>query len=155
MAADIGLGKRVGVVGIRGLGHFAVLFASARGAEVTAISHRPRKQADAAKMGATSFIVTTNEVDWAEQNKNSLDLIISTTFANDMPLKKYLPLLNVGSQFALVGLGEQNLPEIPPGILVRANKSIVGSMIGTSRQMREISSLPPKRVFELGSRYFQ
>ncbi|OQV06270.1 Alcohol dehydrogenase GroES-like domain-containing protein [Cladophialophora immunda] len=137
-AAGVGPGKRVGVVGIGGLGHFAVLFASAMGAEVTAISHSPRKQADAAKMGATGFIVTTNDVDWAEQNKSSLDLIISTTFANDMPLEKYLQLLDVGGQFALVGLGEQNLPEIPPGILVGANKAIVGSMIGSSRQMREM-----------------
>ncbi|EXJ56283.1 uncharacterized protein A1O5_12550 [Cladophialophora psammophila CBS 110553] len=136
--AGVGPGKRVGVVGIGGLGHVAVLFASAMGAEVTAISHSPRKQAGAAKMGATGFIVITNEVEWAEQNKNSLDLIISTAFANNMPLEKYLQLLDVGGQFALVGVGEQNLPEVPPGILVGANKSIVGSMIGSSRQMRDM-----------------
>ncbi|OAP54276.1 hypothetical protein AYL99_11377 [Fonsecaea erecta] len=104
-AAGVGPGKRVGVVGVGGLGHFAVLFASAMGAEVTAISHSPRKKADATEMGATGFIVTADREDWAEQNKNSFDLIISTTFANDMPLDKYLQLLDVGGQFALVGLG--------------------------------------------------
>lgn len=57
-----GPGKKVGVVGIGGLGHFAVLFAKAMGAEVFAFTHSKEKTDDAKKMGADHVIDTTNKV---------------------------------------------------------------------------------------------
>lgn len=72
--------KDVGVVGLGGLGHFAVIFAKALGANVTVISHTESKKADAEKMGATTFIATGSDTANAvKPHRRSLDLIISTT----------------------------------------------------------------------------
>jgi alcohol dehydrogenase (NADP+) len=58
-------GSKIGVVGLGGLGHFAVLFAAALGASVTVISHSSNKKDDALRMGAKSFISTASPA-WAE-----------------------------------------------------------------------------------------
>lgn len=72
--------KRVGVVGIGGLGHFAVLFAKAMGASVTAITHGKGKIADAMELGAEDVIVTGEDAEAAVKGKErTLDLIISTS----------------------------------------------------------------------------
>lgn len=74
-----GPGKRVGIVGMGGLGHFGVLFAKALGADkVVGISRRANKKADALKMGADSYIATSEDSDWAGKNARSLDIIVST-----------------------------------------------------------------------------
>ncbi|KAI7521774.1 NADPH-dependent medium chain alcohol dehydrogenase, partial [Hortaea werneckii] len=56
-----GPGKKVAVLGLGGLGHFAVMWAVALGAEVYVLSHSPKKKEDALKMGAKEFIVTGEE----------------------------------------------------------------------------------------------
>lgn len=72
--------KDVGVIGIGGLGHFALIFAKAMGANVTAISHSANKEQDAKKMGATNFIVTGDDAAAAVKGKErSLDLIICSS----------------------------------------------------------------------------
>lgn len=58
--------KEVAVVGLGGLGHYAVLFAAAMGAEVTVVSHSPKKKDDAKKLGAKHFVSTGEEPDWYE-----------------------------------------------------------------------------------------
>lgn len=57
-----GPGKKVGIIGIGGLGHFALLFAKALGAEVYAFTHSPRKMEDAKKLGADHVVDTNNKV---------------------------------------------------------------------------------------------
>jgi D-arabinose 1-dehydrogenase-like Zn-dependent alcohol dehydrogenase len=92
---NVGPGSKVAVAGIGGLGHYAVQFASALGAEVTAISHQADKevsfigyrsllegtndslQADVRQMGAKHFINTTSK-DFAASHAGSFDLILST-----------------------------------------------------------------------------
>jgi D-arabinose 1-dehydrogenase-like Zn-dependent alcohol dehydrogenase len=72
--------KDVGIVGLGGLGHFAVIFAKAMGANVSVISHSEGKKGDAEKMGASTFISTGDDPKKAvEPHRRSLDLIISTT----------------------------------------------------------------------------
>jgi len=72
--------KTVGVVGIGGLGHFAVLFAKAMGAKVTAITHGTSKIEDAKELGAEEVIVTGDDPKKAVKGKErTLDLIISTS----------------------------------------------------------------------------
>lgn len=74
-----GPGKRVGIIGVGGLGHFGVLFAKALGAEqVVAISRKADKRADSLKMGADVYIGTDDEPDWASKYARSLDLIVCT-----------------------------------------------------------------------------
>ena len=70
--------QEVGVVGLGGLGHFAVLFAKAMGARVTVVTHSPAKEADARALGADEVLVShgkESEGLFAEK-KRTLDLII-------------------------------------------------------------------------------
>lgn len=71
--------KRVGIIGIGGLGHFGVIFASKMGAEVTAISRGDNKKEDAIKLGATKYIATGSDIKKGiSGHERSLDLIICT-----------------------------------------------------------------------------
>lgn len=74
-----GPGKKIGVVGVGGLGHFAVLFARALGAEeVVGISRKEGKRQEALDLGCTDYIATDDQEDWAAKNSRRFDLIIST-----------------------------------------------------------------------------
>lgn len=99
-----GPGKRVGVVGVGGLGHFAILFAKALGAEkVVGISRKQDKAEDACKLGADMYIATDEEKDWVPKNRRSLDLIVCTVSSDKMPLEGYLSLLATHGTFVQVG----------------------------------------------------
>lgn len=80
-----GPGKHVGIVGIGGLGHLAVQFAKALGAEVTVFSHSPSKAVDAVRLGADKFVSTADK-DFAEKYQDTFDFILSTADANKAPL---------------------------------------------------------------------
>lgn len=72
--------KNVGVIGVGGLGHFAIVFAAAMGADVTAISHSSNKEKDAIEMGAKKVIITGDDAKKAvEGHEKSLDLIICSS----------------------------------------------------------------------------
>lgn len=91
-----GPGKKVGIIGVGGLGHFGVLFAKALGADkVVGISRNADKRDDVLKMGADEYIATSEEKEWAKYNARSLDLIICTVSSPKMPLTDYLSLLRV------------------------------------------------------------
>jgi alcohol dehydrogenase (NADP+) len=97
-----GPGKKVGIVGVGGLGHFGILWAKALGCdEVVAISRTTSKKADAIKMGATKYIATEEE-GWNKKNSRSLDLIVSTVSSPNMPLAQYFQLLRTNGQFIQV-----------------------------------------------------
>jgi len=101
-----GPGKKVGIVGLGGIGHFGLLFAKALGAETWVISRTHSKEADAKKMGADGFIATTDK-DWNEPHIFTFDLIINTASGSDgFDLEKYLSLLNVHAKWISVGLPE-------------------------------------------------
>ncbi len=92
---NCGPGKRVGIIGVGGLGHFGVLFAKALGADkVVAISRKTGKSEDALKMGADLYIATDDEPDWATKYTRSLDLIVCTVSSTKV---RYLPSMLVGS----------------------------------------------------------
>lgn len=102
-----GPGKRVGIVGIGGLGHFGVMFAHALGAEVVAISHSPRKKEDALKMGASEFVSTGENPNWAEEYKTKpFDLIINTASSNAVDLATIMSTLKVHGRLICVGMPE-------------------------------------------------
>ncbi len=122
-----GPGKKVGVVGIGGLGHFGVMFAKALGAEVWAISRSHAKEEDARKMGADGFIATGDK-DWAEPHIMTFDLILNTANSNDnFDFETYLSLLDVHGRWISVGLPEGD------GISVRNQTFLAnGCLIGSS-----------------------
>ncbi|CAR21565.1 ADH6 [Lachancea thermotolerans] len=73
---DCGPNKKVGIVGIGGIGHMGLIFAKALGAEVYAISRSSAKKEDAMKLGADHFIATKEEPDWEKKYASTLDLVI-------------------------------------------------------------------------------
>src|SRR3954453_23783177 len=77
---NVGPGKKVGVVGLGGLGHMAVKIAKAMGAEVTVLSQSLRKQQDGLKLGADDYYATSDEATF-ETLAGSLDLIVNTVSA--------------------------------------------------------------------------
>ena len=107
--AEIGPGSKVAVAGLGGLGHLAVKFAAARGAEVTVLSRTPDKNDDALRLGAAGLLVTTD----GEQLKAAsgrFDLILDTISAPH-DLAPLLGLLTVDGTLSLLGaLTETTLP---------------------------------------------
>jgi len=133
-------GKKVGVVGIGGLGHYAVIFAKALGAEVWAISRSRAKEEDARKMGADGFIATSEE-GWNEAHEMTFDLIINTANSFDgFDFGKYLSLLDVHGRWNNVGMPGE-------GIHVRnqdfsGNGCFIGSThLGSRKEMLDMLQL--------------
>jgi len=135
-----GPGKKVGVVGIGGLGHYAVLLGKALGAEVTAFSHSPTKEADVRKMGADNFVVTDKgfEKKW----KRYFDLIICTIDVTaGFPLKEYMSTLYPLSTFVMVGLPDEAMPGLRAGALTATGVRMAGSSVGSKIEALEMLNL--------------
>ncbi|KAK7206660.1 chaperonin 10-like protein [Myxozyma melibiosi] len=133
-----GPGKTVGVVGIGGLGHFALLFAKALGADkVYAISRSDAKGADAIAMGAEG-IIATQTPGWNTKYARKFDLIVSTANNSDMPLGEYLTILKPGGRFVQVGLPESPIPQFGFGPLINMNVHLMGSLLGSRKEIKEM-----------------
>lgn len=130
-----GPGKKVGVVGLGGIGHFAVMFAKALGAETFAISRSHAKEADALKIGADGFIATADK-DWAEPHVMTFDLIINTANSTEgFDLSKYLSLLDVHGRWVSVGLPE-GAGQVISTMDFMANGCLIGaSHLGSRKEM--------------------
>ncbi|KAL8243651.1 hypothetical protein R6Q59_009909 [Mikania micrantha] len=85
---NAGPNTRVGVIGLGGLGHYAVMGAAqALGCKkVVVISRTHTKEEDARKMGATDFIATDEDKDWAQKHAGTLDVIVSTVSSHKIPM---------------------------------------------------------------------
>jgi len=128
-------GDRVGVVGLGGLGHMAVKLAAAMGAEVTMLSTSAAKEADARRLGAAAFALTTDENTFAKL-KNHFDLIIDTISAPH-DYNKYLAMLRVEGTMVLVGVPPAATPVAAFG-LISGRRSLAGSLIGGIRETQEM-----------------
>ncbi|KAI9880785.1 MAG: hypothetical protein M1830_000221 [Pleopsidium flavum] len=141
-----GPGKKVGIVGIGGLGHFGLMYAKALDCDkVVAISRSSNKKDDAMKMGADHFIATGEDKDWAKHNARTLDLIVSTVSSPDMPLQEYLQLLRTNGQFIQVGAPEDPIPSISAFALIGKGVKIGGSAIGSPAQIEEMLELSARK----------
>jgi uncharacterized zinc-type alcohol dehydrogenase-like protein len=130
-----GPGKKVGVIGLGGLGHMGVKFAAALGAHTTVFSHSPGKEKDARAMGAHDFVVTRNPEDLSKLDKD-FDLILNTVSA-DMDLEPYIQLLKLDGTLVLIGL-PMNPYKIETSTLLAQRRSIAGSMIGGIKETQEM-----------------
>jgi len=139
---NVGPGMDVGVIGIGGLGHFAVMFAAALGANVTAISHTHSKESDAKAMGAKHFIATGDKGSF-KQNRRKFDLIICTVNADNMPMTDYLSMLKVHGKLTMVGAPEKPL-QLPVFPLLLNGVSLGGSAIGSPAEIKEMLELAQK-----------
>ncbi|TXT07217.1 hypothetical protein VHUM_03387 [Vanrija humicola] len=133
-------GKKVGVIGIGGLGHLGVQFAAALGADTYAISSSDRKKGDAEKLGAVGYINASDTEAVLKEHKGSFDIILCTSDQNDMPLNEvYLPLLKTFGNFISVGVPDNGLPHIGGALL--PGKSITGSLIGSPSELEAMFKL--------------
>jgi uncharacterized zinc-type alcohol dehydrogenase-like protein len=130
-----GPGKKVGIIGLGGLGHMGVKLASALGAHVTVFSHSESKRVDAVGMGADDFIVTTDGQVF-ETHKKQFDLIINTVSA-PIDLNDYLELIALDGTLVMVGLAPEPYP-IKAFSMLAQRRRIAGSMIGPVGQLQEM-----------------
>jgi len=131
----VGKGHKVGVVGLGGLGHMAIKFASSFGAEVTMLSTSQGKEKDAARLGAQHFSLTT-DADQVKKLYAKFDFIIDTVSASH-DYNTYLQMLNTDGVMICVGA-----PPTPSQImafnLLGGRKSLAGSMIGGLPETQEM-----------------
>ena len=131
----VGKGHRVAVLGLGGLGHMGVKFAAAFGAEVTMLSTSPSKEADAKKLGAHHFVLTTDK-EAMNKVQNHFDFILNTVSApHDYSM--YLDLLRTNGTMIVVGV-----PPAPSAVpafnLIMKRRSIIGSLIGGIKETQEM-----------------
>jgi uncharacterized zinc-type alcohol dehydrogenase-like protein len=128
-------GDRVGVVGLGGLGHMAVKLAAAMGAEVTMLSTSPAKEADARRLGASAFALTSDP-GTLKKLAGRFDVVIDTISAPH-DLNAYLGTLRVGGTLVLVGVPPDAAP-VHAFSLIGGNKSLAGSLIGGIAETQEM-----------------
>jgi uncharacterized zinc-type alcohol dehydrogenase-like protein len=130
-----GPGKKVGIMGLGGLGHMGLKFAQALGAETTVFSHSPEKEADAKAMGANHFVVT-KDVKNLEKLEKSFDLILNTVSAH-IDLEPYLKMLKLDGTFVVIALPGKPY-QINVGTMLDQRRSLAGSMIGGMEELQEM-----------------
>ncbi|CAN4114805.1 unnamed protein product [Withania somnifera] len=135
-------GMNIGVVGLGGLGHMAVKFAKAFGANVTVISTSPGKKEEALQqLGADKFLLS-NHPEQIQGAINTLDGIIDTVSAVH-PLLPLLGMLKSHGKLVMVGAIAQPL-EMPVFPLIMGRKSIAGSCIGGMKETQEMLDFAAK-----------
>jgi uncharacterized zinc-type alcohol dehydrogenase-like protein len=128
-------GKKVGVVGLGGLGHMAVKFAHAFGAHVFVFTSSPKKKEDAIRLGADEVIISTNP-DEMKKHAGTFNFILDAVAANH-DINAYINMLGRDSNITLVGAPEKPL-SIPAFSLIFGRRSLSGSLIGGVAETQEM-----------------
>jgi uncharacterized zinc-type alcohol dehydrogenase-like protein len=128
-------GKKVGVVGIGGLGHMGVKFAHALGAHVVVFTTSPSKKDDAVRLGANEVVISKN-VNEMEKHAGSFDFILDAVSA-DHDISAYINLLRRDGNITLVGAPEKPLAVAAFG-LIMGRRSLSGSPIGGIPETQEM-----------------
>lgn len=128
-------GKKVGIVGLGGLGHMGVKLAHALGAHVVVFTHSPHKKDDALRLGADEVVVSrySNEM---QKHTGSFDFILDAVSA-DHDINAYLSLLRRDGNITLVGAPEKPMAVTAFG-LIAGRRSLSGSNIGGIRETQEM-----------------
>jgi uncharacterized zinc-type alcohol dehydrogenase-like protein len=128
-------GKKVGVVGLGGLGHMAVKFAHAMGAHVVVFTTSPHKKEDALRLGADEVVVSRDANEMAK-HAGSFDFILDAVSA-EHDLNAYINLLGRDGNMTLVGAPAKPLPVSAFG-LIMGRRSLSGSIIGGIPETQEM-----------------
>jgi uncharacterized zinc-type alcohol dehydrogenase-like protein len=131
----VGKGKKVGVVGLGGLGHMGVKFAHAMGAHVVVFTTSPNKKDDAIRLGADEVVVSKN-ADEMQKHAGSFDFILDAVSA-EHDINAYLNLLGRDGHLVLVGAPEKPL-QVAAFNLLFGRKSLSGSPIGGIKETQEM-----------------
>jgi uncharacterized zinc-type alcohol dehydrogenase-like protein len=131
----VGKGDKVGVLGLGGLGHMGVKLAVSFGAEVTMLSHSPSKEADAKRLGAHNFLLTSDK-EKVKGAANYFDFILDTVSAPH-DYNTYLTILNTNGVMVCVGAPSE--PAVVPAFnLIFQRRSLAGSLIGGIPETQEM-----------------
>ena len=128
-------GKKVGVVGLGGLGHMGVKFARAFGAHVVVFTTSPGKKEDALRLGADEVVLSRN-ADEMKKHAGSFDFILDTVAA-DHDINQYLSLLRLDGNLTLVGAPPKPLA-LSSFALILGRRSVSGSNIGGIAETQEM-----------------
>ncbi len=132
---QVGPGKKVGIVGLGGLGHMGVKFARAFGAHVVVFTTSPSKRDDAIRLGAHEVVLSRN-ADEMSRHAGSLDFILDAVAAPH-DVNAFLNLLKVDGNLTLVGAPEKP-HEISAFSLILGRRSLSGSPIGGIAETQEM-----------------
>jgi uncharacterized zinc-type alcohol dehydrogenase-like protein len=133
---NAGPGKKVGVVGIGGLGHMGVKLAHAMGAHTVAFTTSESKRQDALDLGADEVVISKDPQQMAEHAR-SFDFILNTVAAPHN-LDAFTSLLKLDGTMCLVGVPAEPHPSPSVGVLIFGRRSIAGSLIGGIRETQEM-----------------
>ena len=133
---NAGPGKKVGIVGIGGLGHMGIKLAHAMGAHVVAFTTSASKRDDALALGADEVVISKDADAMAAQAK-TLDLIINTVAAPH-DLDAFLQILKRDGTMVLVGAPDSPHPSPQVFSLIMKRRAIAGSMIGGIPETQEM-----------------
>jgi uncharacterized zinc-type alcohol dehydrogenase-like protein len=128
-------GKKVGVVGLGGLGHMAVKFAHALGAHTVVFTTSPNKKEDALRLGADEVVVSRN-ADEMKKHTDSFNFILDAVSA-DHDINAYLNLLGPDGNLTLVGAPAKPMGVAAFGLIIR-RRSFSGSLIGGVAETQEM-----------------
>jgi uncharacterized zinc-type alcohol dehydrogenase-like protein len=128
-------GKKVGVVGLGGLGHMAVKFGHALGAHVVVFTGSPGKKDDALRLGADEVVISRNADEMAK-HAGSFDFILDAVAA-EHDINAYINMLRRDGNITMVGAPEKPLPVSVFGLLMR-RRSFSGSLIGGIAETQEM-----------------
>ena len=131
-----GPGKKVGIVGIGGLGHMGVKLAHAMGAHTVAFTTSEGKRRDALDLGADEVVVSRNR-DEMKRHLGSFDFILDTVAASH-DLDAFTTLLKRDGTLCLVGVPEHAHPSPNVGVLIFGRRSLAGSLIGGLPETQEM-----------------
>ncbi len=131
----VGDGKKVGIVGLGGLGHMGVKLARAFGAHVVVFTTSPGKTEDALRLGANEVVVSRN-ADEMSKHSGSFDFILDTVSAHH-EIAPYLNLLGVDATITIVGAQEEPLA-VSPFSLLMGRRNVAGSIIGGILETQEM-----------------
>ncbi|WP_205409975.1 NAD(P)-dependent alcohol dehydrogenase [Flavihumibacter solisilvae] len=132
---NVGAGKKVGIVGLGGLGHMGVKLAKAMGAEVIVFTTSTSKVEDAKRLGADD-VVLSKDPDQMNRYAGKLHFVLDAVSAKH-DINEYLNLLRVDGSLALVGAPEHPLP-VAAFSLIPMRRSFAGSMIGGIPETQEM-----------------
>jgi uncharacterized zinc-type alcohol dehydrogenase-like protein len=130
-----GPGKKIGVIGLGGLGHMALKFSHAFGAHTVQFTTSQNKVDDAKRLGADEVILT-KESDWAAKHAGSFDFILDCVSAPH-DIAPYMSLLKRDTTLCTVGIPETPI-SLPAFAVAIGRKSFAGSAIGGIKETQEM-----------------
>lgn len=144
--AGIGPGRTVGVMGIGGLGHLALQFSRALGAETYALTTSRSKVDDCLALGAGGVIVTSEEDGWEDEWRCRFDMILCCSdMAHKLDMGKCMKLMRPGGDFHMLGVPDEDLARMSAGDFIWTRARLTGSHLGNHQEMEAMLRLAAEK----------